>query len=85
MWCTFLIRRFIVVSAIKEERIDRLTVKRIDVSILVAHSAMSNKGIRVERSDGFATVSMNQPIIRRLKEDLPGKLLGSPGLHCLSN
>jgi hypothetical protein len=46
--------------AIVEERIDRLIVKRIDMRGLVTDFSVPNEGVRVERSDRFAAMSMNQ-------------------------
>jgi hypothetical protein len=57
---TFLIRGFVVVSAIKKERVDGLIGKGVDISGTRASGAVNDKGIRIKRSNGLAAVTMNQ-------------------------
>ena len=59
---TFLIRSLIIVRAIEKERINRLTVKRIDVCLLIPDHAMTNEGTCIQRSNRLATMTMNQSV-----------------------
>jgi hypothetical protein len=57
---TFLIRGFVVMGAIKEERVDGLIGKGVDVSGTGASGAVNDKGIRIKRSYWLAAVTMDQ-------------------------
>jgi hypothetical protein len=57
---TFLIRGLIIVRAIEKERINGLSVKRINVCFLIPNHAMTNEGTCIQRADRLATMTMNQ-------------------------
>lgn len=61
-------------GAIVEERIDWLTVKRIDMRDLVTDFSVPDEGVSVERADGFAAMSMHQPTRKR---DMSARYLDS--------